>query len=187
MKYPLEDLLRIRAMREDRAARLVARERQALAAARSETGRREQILADFIRRRPEEEEALFRRVARRSVRMLDVDEFRAGIEALQARETELAHDVEHARLEQAEAQKRSVQAEADHHRRLAELDRLDQHKETWEEEQALELMVREERELEDHTSRSPAEFILNDANGEEAADRGLTPPARPEPTFGNRL
>jgi len=28
-------------------------------------------------------------------------------------------------------------------------------------------MMREERELEDHTSRAPAEFILNNANGEE--------------------
>jgi hypothetical protein len=172
MKYPLEDLRRIRAMREDRAARLVARERQALAAARSETGRREQIHADFVRRRPEEEEALFQRVARRSVRMLDVDEFRVGIEAVQARETELAHDVERARLEQAEAQKRSEQAEADHRRRVAELDRLNEHKEGWEEEQALEMMMREERELEDHTSRSPAEFILNNAVGEEDSHVG---------------
>jgi hypothetical protein len=167
MKYPLQDLLRIRSMREDRAARLVAREHQALAAARSETGRREQILDNFVRHRPEEEEALFQRVAGRSVQMLDVDEFRAGIEALQARETELAHDVEHAQLEQAEAQERSEQAEADHHRRLAELDRLNEHKEKWEGEQALEMMTREERELEDHTSRAPAEFILNNANGEE--------------------
>ena len=170
MKYPLHDLLRIRAMREDRAARLVARERQALAAARSETGRREQILADFIRRRPEEEEALFRRVARRSVRMLDVDEFRAGIEALQVRQTNLASDVEHAKLDQAEAQKRSAQAEADHRSRMAELDRLDQHKEKWEEEQALELMVREERELEDLTSRVKAEFILNNVSGDGGFD-----------------
>jgi hypothetical protein len=170
MKYPLEDLRRIRAMREDRAARLVARERQALAAARSETGRREQILADFIRRRPEEEEALFRRVARRSVRMLDVDEFRAGIEALQARETELAQDVERARLEQAEAQKRSEQAEADHRRRVSELDRLNEHKERWEEEQALEMTMREERELEDRTPRAPAEFILYNGSGEGEFD-----------------
>jgi hypothetical protein len=167
MKYPLHDLLRIRAMREDRAARLVARERQALAAARTETGHREQILDNFVRHRPEEEEALFQRVAGRSVRMLDVDEFRAGIEALQTHQTELAHDVEHAKLEQAQAQERSEQAEADHHRRLAELDRLDQHKEKWEEEQDIEIMMREERELEDHTSRAPAEFILNNANGEE--------------------
>ena len=167
MKYPLEDLRRIRGMREDRAARLVARERQALAAARSETGRREQVLANFVHHRPEEEEALFRRVARRSVRKLDVDEFRAGIEALQARETELAQDVERARLEQAEAQKRSEQAEADHRRRVSELDRLNEHKERWEEEQALEMTMREERELEDHTSRSPAQFILNDADGEQ--------------------
>jgi hypothetical protein len=170
MKYPLEDLRRIRAMREDRAARLVARERQALAAARSETGRREQILADFVRRRPEEEEARFQRVARRSVRMLDVDEFRAGIEALQAQEMELTHNVEHARLEQAEAQKRSEQAEADHRRRVAELDRLNEHKESWDDEQALEMMMREERELEDHTSRAPAQFILNNANGERGFD-----------------
>jgi hypothetical protein len=170
MKYPLEDLRRIRAMREDRAARLVARERQALAAARSETGRREGILDNFVRRRPEEEEVLFRRVARRSVRMLDVDEFRAGIEALQARETELVHDVENARREQEEAQERSEQAEADHRRRLAELDRLNQHKEGWQEEQAFEMMMREERELEDHTSRAPAEFFLNNANGEGGFD-----------------
>jgi hypothetical protein len=170
MKYPLDDLRQIRSMREDRAARLVARERQALDAARSETGRREQILDAFVRRRPEEEEALFRRVARCCVRVLDVDEFRAGIEALQARQTELAHDVEHAKLEEAEAQARSEQAEADHRRRLAELDRLDQHKETWQEEQALEMMMREERELEDHTSRAPAEFILNNANGEGGFD-----------------
>ena len=170
-------------MREDRAARLVARERQALAAARSETGRREQILADFIRRRPEEEEALFRRVARRSVRMLDVDEFRAGIETLQARETELAHDVELAKVEQAEAQKRSEQSEADHRRRVAELDRLNEHKESWEGEQALEMMMREERELEDHTSRAPAEFILNDANGEEDSHVGqAVQPDAPEPS-----
>jgi hypothetical protein len=170
MKYPLQDLLRIRSMREDRAARLVARERQALAAARSETGRREQLLASFVRGRPEEEEDLFRCVARRSVRMLDLDEFRAGIEALQARETELAHDVENAQLEQAEAHKRSEQAEADHHRRLAELDRLNEHKERWEGEQALEMITREERELEDHTSRSAAEFIINNENGEGGVD-----------------
>ena len=170
MKYPLEDLRRIRAMREDRAARLVARERQALAAARSETGRRERIHADFVHHRPEEEEALFGRVARRSVRMLDVDEFRAGIEALQARETDLAHDVEHAKLEQAQAQERSEQAEADHRRRLAELDRLDQHKQTWQEEQALEMTMREERELEDRTPRAPAEFILYNGSGEGEFD-----------------
>ena len=102
--------------------------------------------------------------------MLDVDEFRAGIEALQARETELAHDVEHAKLEQAEAQKRSEQAEADHRRRVAELDRLDQHKERWNEEQDLETMMREERELEDLTSRAPAEFILNTVNGDGEFD-----------------
>ena len=170
MKYPLEDLRRIRAMREDRAARLVARERQALAAARSETGRREQILANFVRRRPEEEEALFRRVSRRSVRMLDVDEFRAGIDALKAHQAEMTQDVEQARLEQAEAQKRSEQAQTDHRRRLAELDRLGEHKQRWEEEQAHETMLREERELEDHTSRPRAEFVLNHANGEGEFD-----------------
>jgi hypothetical protein len=170
MKYPLEDLLRIRAMREDRAARLVARERQALVAAECETRRREEIHDNFVRERPEEEEALFRPVARRCVRMLDVDEFRAGIEALQARQTDLTHDVEDAKVEQAEAQKRSVQAEADHHRRVAELDRLNQHKERWEEEQALELMMREERELEDLTSRGKAEFILNNVSGERGFD-----------------
>jgi hypothetical protein len=102
--------------------------------------------------------------------MLDVDEFRAGIEALQARETELAHDVERARLEQAEAQKRSEQAEADHRRRVSELDRLNEHKERWEEEQALEMTMREERELEDRTPRAPAELILYNGNGEGEFD-----------------
>jgi hypothetical protein len=170
MKYPLGDLLRIRAMREDRAARLVARERRALAEAQRETGRREQLLADFVRHRPEEEEALFQRVARRSVQMLDLDVFRARVEALQAREAELAQDVERAKLEQAEAQQRAEQAEADHRRRVAELDRLDEHKGRWEAEQALEMMLREERELEDLKSRAPAEFILNHANGEGEFD-----------------
>jgi hypothetical protein len=78
---------------------------------------------------------------------------------------ELAQDVERARQEQAEAQKRSDAAAADYHSRVAELERLNEHKSMWEEEQGRETMMREELELEDHTSRAPAAVILNHATG----------------------
>jgi hypothetical protein len=153
MKYPLAELLQIRGRRQDAAAREVARGRSALAAAQRELERRQRDREEWAARRARDEEALWRAIIRPGVTLGDVDDLKAGIGSLKIRELEYERAVRRAEEAVAAAQEALDAALAGYRKAAADLERLREHKEVWQEQVNREAEAALEKELEEIPAR----------------------------------
>src|SRR5690606_14716604 len=97
MKYPLEDLLRVRRFREDERANELTRRRKAVAEAEEQLERRKQELRDYVDWRIRREKELYDEVLRQEIAVKQLDDLKLNIQIL--RENELAYQE---RIKQAE-------------------------------------------------------------------------------------
>ena len=87
MKYPLEDLLRVRNFREDNAANELTKRRRAVEAAEDLVKQRKRELEEYIQWRIQREEELYREVMQKPVQLKELDDLKQDIQLLREKES----------------------------------------------------------------------------------------------------
>ena len=157
MPYELESLLRIRAMREDRAAAALAAARREIVRAQGALAARKRDLEDFETAKDARRDRIFEAVMGRAVSMDDLDKARSGVSRIDEEGILKADNVV-----QAEAELRKCRDDAEVLRRSfvsASKNRMkiSEHRSVWETQAAAESEVRQEAELEDFTGKKVAD------------------------------
>ena len=153
MGYALQNLLRIRLMREDRASGELTAARQAVARAQDALDARKRELADYNRTREERRDRIYASVMGRPVTREQLDLAQEGVArideegALKADNVARAESDLHAREEAAEVAHGNFVAASKNRMKI------DEHKADWLVRDAKEQDARAEGELEDFTGR----------------------------------
>ena len=157
MAYELQSMLRIRTMREDRAATGLAAARREVARAQAALAMRRSDLADFESAKEARRDRIFEAVMGRAVSMDDLDLARSGVSRIDEEGILKADNVV-----QAEAELRKCRDNAEASRRAfvsasRERMKIAEHRAIWEAEAAAEAEFRQESELEDFTGKKVAD------------------------------
>lgn len=168
-KYRLEALLSARKIKEDSAARVA---RAAGFAVTEAKDRLEEAKLEYERYRlwrPQEEEKRFVEIRTRVLPQTDLDDYRAGIEALRQKELELEDAIETAK----QAVLKAEEAEREAKRLLVvaarDKEKIAEHRKRWLREELKRQAEAEEKEMEDFTSRS----LLEDEEAEGGLLEGI--------------
>ena len=152
-QYALQDMLRIRRRREERAGKELVAARRAQDEAQAALQRSQQALADFRGQKAERANRLFAAVLGQVVRREALDRLKEELARLDEQEVRLASQVSQDRQTLDERGKAAEQA----HRRYVEENRnvtkIQTHKASWEEEEAREQERRQDAEMEEFTGR----------------------------------
>ena len=153
MPYALQSLLRIRALREERAGGELTLARQAVAVARDALDARRCDLADFEATKEERRDRIFDTVMGRPVSRDQIDLAREGVSRIDEEGVLKADNVKRAegdlRNREAEAETAKAVFVAATRNRM----KIDEHRAAWLAEEAAEGERRAEGELEDFTGR----------------------------------
>lgn len=153
MAYALNDMLKIRAMREDRAGTELTGARRARAAAERVRDERAETRRRFDATKDERRERVYDAVMGRVVSMDDLDRARAAVTRIDEEAMLLA---EAERQAQDELTKRDQAAEAAHVRFVAaskKKAKIDQHRLAWEQEDRRMQEMRADAEMDEFTGR----------------------------------
>ena len=162
MRYVLEDLVRIRRLREDRAQREVVKRRHDVEKAFQLLVERKQQLSDYTGWRLEKEELLYGRVRNKVISLKDLDDLRAEVSFMRDQEAALAKAVQDAEAELRTAREGLERAKADYHLAVKESRKIDEHKTLWVAETNKEEEQAAEKEMEDfHTKVETSEHDWN--------------------------
>jgi hypothetical protein len=157
MAYALQSMLRIRTMREDRAATELTAARREVARAQAALERRRCDLAEYEATKEERRDRIYEAVLGRAVSMDDLDRAREGVSRIDEEGSIKADNVVQA---EAELKKCRDNAEAS---RLAFVSasknrmKITEHRAIWETEEAEAMERRQEAELEDFTGKKVAD------------------------------
>ena len=157
MAYALQSMLRIRAMREDRAASELTAARREVARARDALDRRRSDRAEYEATKEQRRDRIFEAMLGRAVTMDDLDLAREGVARIDEEGILKADNVVQA---EAELKKRRDNAEVS---RLAFVSasknrmKIAEHRSIWEAEEADAAERRQEAELEDFTGKKVAD------------------------------
>jgi hypothetical protein len=159
MAYALESMLRIRTMREDRAATELTAARREVVRAQEALAQRRNDLAEYEVAKEARRDSIFSAVMGRAVSMADLDRAREGVARIDEEGILKADNVVQA---EAELQKRRDYAETS--RRMfvsASKNRMEitEHRAVWELEELEAAERRQESELEDFTGKK----VIDDA------------------------
>ena len=155
MAYLLQPLLRIRAMREDRAAGELTAAKQAVSVATDALAARKLELEDYLRTKDERRDRIYDAIIGQAVSREQIDIANEGVarideEGVLKEDNVRRADAELKKREQAEAEARAAFSLATKNRM-----KIDEHKAVWLAEDAAEQERREEGELEDFMVRKP--------------------------------
>ena len=157
MKYPLEELLRVRLHREDVAQSAVVACREKVRQAEHELQNRKNELAEYIDYRQQREEALYQEIMEQEVQMRDLDDLKVNISLLQQKQFEFEDLVQAAKRELEEAEAELAQAQAVYAATVKERQKIDEHKAVWAQEDAKHREAELEKEMEDFRVRKAEE------------------------------
>lgn len=153
MAYALNDMLKIRAMREDRAGTELTGARRARSAAERVRDEKAETRRRFDATKDERRDRIYDAVMGRVVSMDDLDRARAAVTRIDEEAMLLA---EAERQAQAELAKRDRAAEAAHVRFVAasrKKAKIDQHRLAWEQEDRRMQEMRADAEMDEFTGR----------------------------------
>lgn len=155
MKYPLEDLLRVRQFREDSAAAEVTARRSALERAEEalEDARRE--LAEYADWRVKREEEMYQELMQKTVQKSAFDDLKLNIDRLRTREVSLEENCFEKEKAIEAATVALDEAQASYQLTVRDRQKIDEHKDHWAQEMAREVEYNQEKELEDFRVREP--------------------------------
>jgi hypothetical protein len=159
MAYALQSMLRIRAMREDRAATELTAARREVSRAQERLLQRKRDLEEYEATKEARRDRIFEAVVGRAVSMDDLDLAREGVARIDEEGILKADNVVQA---EADLQKCKDNAETS---RLAVVSasknrmKITEHRAIWEAEEAAEAAYRSEMELEDFTGKK----VIDDA------------------------
>jgi type III secretion protein O len=148
-RYILQDLVRVREHRENKASEAVTLARRVVLEAEKNLAERKKEHADYIEWRIKEEERLIQSIMRKAVKIGDITDLRLEIAALHEREMALLDQVHKAEGEVDRAKEALEQARLAYKKALTELEKLIEHRTLWRREQDLEAERLAELEMED--------------------------------------
>lgn len=149
MAYVLQDLLKIRLMREEWAKDHLIKAQNILEAAIKKVEQKKQELKDFREWRIKEEKRLYAEVMHKQVKKIDIDGLKINIANLEKRELEHVLAIEDAEKEREKAKEALAEARKLYNLALVNVQKLEEHKETWMAEWSKEQELLVEKEMED--------------------------------------
>lgn len=158
MNYPLQDLLRVRQHREERAGANLARAARHLDEARAALASAQDDLSEYTVWRIRQEHTMLDGLMRRVLRPGELSDTRLEISLLREREFEFHDRVRRAEAQVEKAEAALEDARREHAKTVRELEKLLEHRATWQEEQRLHLERAEEAELEEFAG--PARSLI---------------------------
>lgn len=161
IRYPLEDLLRVRRLREEDRQNGVTQARQGVERAAQGVEDAKKRLAEYAAWRVEREAQLYAEVMHREIAVRDLDELKVKIQLLRDQELAHAQGVRDAEKALAAARDALAAARAAHAQAVKETRKIQEHREWWTAEALREAEMGQEKELEDFRTRDP------DALGDE--------------------
>jgi hypothetical protein len=153
MGYALQSLLKIRAMREDRAAGELAAARSRAEIARRELAEREADLAEYEKTKEERRDRIFDSVIGRPVQREQIDIAREGVARIDEEGILKADNVKRAEENLAKRDAETECAKTAFYTAARNRMKIGEHRSFWEEEQKKEQEYIAEAELEDFTGR----------------------------------
>ena len=154
MKYPLEDLLRVRNFREDNAANELTRRRREVEQAEQLVQQRKKELEEYIQWRIKREEELYQEVMQKPVQLKDLDDLKQDIQLLREKEHLYEDRIREAEKALADARQALDDAHAQYQAAVRDRQKIDEHKDLWAQETAKINEANAEKELEDFRVRS---------------------------------
>lgn len=149
IKYPLQKLLRLRGVREDKAAAEVTNRKKRLAEAKMEKLRREQELEKYIRWRIEKEKELFEEIKGKEVSQKDLDNYKHEVLKLRGRQVQMEEAILEAQKHIEQCQKDLQTARDNYLAAVRERKKIEEHRSRWLEIEKLRQEREEEKELEE--------------------------------------
>ena len=149
-KYELQDLLRIRDMRKDRAQQDLFKAKKQLQEAEKFLQEKKDKEAQFIEKKPEFIELIYKNMLQKvqfKKNYMDLVNLKLG--KLDEHQMKLAIEVEKAQNKYEEAQKNVVTCQENLQRARVNLDKIEEHKKIWVEEQKALEELTQDKELED--------------------------------------
>lgn len=149
-KYLLQDLLNVRLLREDTAAKQWAVQKELVAKVERQLEKRRSELETYQRWRVQREVELYQQILEKKIHPKDLEALRFRIQKLRDEE----HEYESRTLDTAnqlqEEQARLATAKESYLNAYQQRSKLDEHKDLWVQEMQREKQFLEEKEIEDH-------------------------------------
>lgn len=155
MRYPLEDLLRVRKFREDERAQELTRKRGEVEDAVQLVAKRKQELVDYTAWRINREKELYDEVMMREIEVKDLDALKLNIQILRENELAYAERIKEAEKALEAARQALAAAQAAYMKAVRDKGKIEEHKGWWAQEEAKEAEANAEKELEDFRVRTP--------------------------------
>ena len=149
IKYPLQRLLRLRFIREDKAAAEVTRRKQLLAEAKLEKIRCEKELADYREWRIEEEKRLFDAIKGKEISQKELDAYKHELLKLRGKEVQLEERIFEAQKQIDRCEQNLQDARDAYLGAVKERKKIEEHRSRWVEIEKLRQEREEEKELEE--------------------------------------
>ena len=155
MTYPLEDLLRIRQLRENEAAKKLAHAMDDLNAAQDRLRQSREELSEYSDWRVNRERELYDDVMNADVKPRDLDDLKQDVQILKEKELAFKKRVEECENSVTEFEQAYQRARTEHLATVRNLEKLTEHKREWAQNDARKSEQIQEREQEDFRSRTP--------------------------------
>jgi hypothetical protein len=148
-RYPLQDMVFVREHREDKASKAVTSARRVVQEAEKHLAAKEKELEEYSKWRVVEEERLIQSIMHRPVKLGDITDIRLEISSIRERELDFIDQVRKAEGELDRAQEELEKAKQAFKQATQDLEKLLEHRVTWQDEQNLEAERLADLELED--------------------------------------
>lgn len=152
-KYVLEDLLQVRRLREEAAARQVAQRKANIERLSGRVTQLQTDLAEYRNWKAAREEELFAEVKKRAIHRKDLDKFHSRVQKLREKEREYEANIVDAENQLRAEQEALVEDRAQYLAAHRNRDKLDEHKRGWLANARKLVEIAEEKEVEDFRNR----------------------------------
>lgn len=149
VRYPLQDLVTVRRIREDAAKRAVSQARNDLVASRQRVEEAREACERFRVWRVEEEKRSFERIARRDITLERLEEQKQEVRVLHDQQGQHEQAILDAEAAVIECERRLAERINEHRIAQKDLEKLEEHRQIWSDEQAGILARKEEDEMDD--------------------------------------
>ena len=161
MKYQLEDLLRVRFIREEAARREVAQAKRRLEEAREELEKRKKQLKEYHEWRIKEEDRHYQKVHRKKVKHLKINQLKAEMAWMKKDEIKHEKNVDKAKEKCQEEEKKLEEARGIHFQTLRQLQKMQEHKRIWKLQSAKDREKAEDKETEEFKANIKEQIEFN--------------------------
>lgn len=150
----LQELLKVKHIREQSAREAVTCSQKHLQTSRQQLRDRQQALKDYVLWRGKEEQLLYDNIMNSSIRQHDLDVLKQKVALLRERDAVLEQAVEKAKNAVIEAEEQLEQARQAHHKTLRAVEKFEEYRQVLEEQDAREAQRIEDSEMDEFSIRS---------------------------------